>query len=232
MSLPANSRYYHSYTLNDRLGWASFLSVVLALALLLIVDVVDMNGRKPYHHTIPLPAKVDRVNSTMYVVQDGAITADQLCQGSRNGADRIQISRTLPRLGGQLIQCGHEQYWNDHRAPSPNFGQAAVKVFTNLPADAAIIFLLVLFWQYPLRYQFAWNRASKREQRAREAEEREKAISEQRARELAAAQQQIRFDRLKSELVSEWSKPDSVIDDDAFEQKLADLEAKRERGEL
>lgn len=221
--------------LQQRIGWAVFLSIVLTAALLITTAIVDGQGRKGYHHTTPLPPKVIQIDQSRYVVLDHAIDATKICTGPvSSDANRIETARDLKVRGtdATYVECGHGQYWDDHRAPSVNLIHAGQKVLFNpFTILGGALFLLIL-WSFPLRYYIAWERWESALTRQQQAERAKKAADESRLRELAAAEQQIKFDRLRSELVNEWSRADSPMSDQDFESKLADLDGKRDRGEL
>jgi len=226
----------------QRMGWAVFLTIVLGAALLIVTAVVDGQGRKGYHHTTPLPPKVIQLDDSRYVVLDKAVDASAICTGpTSSDTDRIEQTRELDTVkigtngetaAATYVVCGHEQYWNDHRAPSVNLLHAGQKVLLSpFTIIGGGIFLLVL-WSFPIRYLIAWDLWEKQRTREAQAAQEKKEADENRLRELAAAEQQIKFDRLRSELVNEWSRADSPMSDQDFESKLADLDSKRDRGEL
>ena len=223
-----NNRRFYQHELNERWGWASFWTFWLLVANLIGVAVWDGQGRKDYHHTTPIPAGVEALSDDTFIVKNGAMTATELCQGADSSSgDRIVAVREL-KLGGEYIECGHNQYWNDKRAKSLNFGGAVQAMFTHPLVLIGNAGALWLFFQFPLRYKLAWRKQqalNKKQTKKQELEARE-------AERMIEAQQMVRFEKLKSELVAEWSKPDSLISDEAFERKLGQLEQRRDRGEL
>jgi hypothetical protein len=230
MSFPTHPDYFYSSKLEGRFITATVLTFFATVACLLAITVWDSSGRKPHDHPEALPAKVEQLDPRTYLIADHSVQPTDICRGHGGGSDgqRLEVVKELPKISSQFVVCGHSQSWNDKRVKSLSFWGAA-EHFIRWPLTIpAIVISLILFWQYPIRYRFAWNRA-----KAREAEtQRQKNLQADEARLLHAAQQQIRFDRLKSELVAEWSKADSSVSDEDFERKLGELDARRERGEL
>lgn len=214
---------FRSFELTERWQWASMGYFFAFFAVLITMMVIDGEGRKDYHHTTPIPAKVAQVSSYQYVLQPGAkVTADDICQFTDADGSRIQSNKRVGAI--TYVECGHSQYWNDHRAASPDLVGAAGIFVADWRYMAPVIFFLLLCTQLPVRYWIAWERAQRREEKAA----RPKQIDMEKARLVAAAEIGGRYDRLISELKVEWTKPNTPMTDDAFETKLGDLEQKRD----
>jgi hypothetical protein len=143
-----------------------------------------------------------------------------VCGGATDSTARI------PTTGETFVDCYEDSKvtWNDHRDRSVNFAHAAVHIATATWGQLLIgLYLLIAFAPISVFVGYWANQARKLEQANKP-----KRIDMEKARLVAAAEIGGRYDRLISELKVEWTKPNTQMSDQDFENKLGDLERKRD----
>lgn len=224
-----NDRYYgelHTYRkdFGDWVLTGVVVTVLVLAASAIAIGVWDGAGRKDYNHPGPVPAKVVQISKDQYLIADGGPQVSEVCGGA------IDSTAKIGKINSTFVDCYEDDKitWNDHRARSLNYIGAADHFIHSIYVDVLLFLAAFGAWGGLAGHVLRWYRIAGRNMRANEVE----AIDYEKARLLAAAEQDTRFNRLKRELEDAWTRLDDPISDEAYERKLGDLIAKRDKGEL
>jgi hypothetical protein len=134
--------------MNESQGIGLFCWVCVALiAALISVGIIDGQGREERQHVGELPAGVEQLSPTAYLIEQGGPQPLDICQGKTADGDRIRSTKTLTRINRSpmFIECARSQEWGIDEPLSEGFDDAMVTVGTSLIAWAVAGGTLFLF---------------------------------------------------------------------------------------
>lgn len=223
---------------NTFLGWLAAWTVVFVIALLLAGGIHDSGGLQEHEHRGSLPANVSQPLSDTYIVSGAKAMGRNyggICgpEEAKSGVDRSVPINTakLPREEDTvLVLCNDGQEWNVDKEKSPNYSQSLEYVLLQpwFSAPLALWLLGILGWMgsiaIPARIQEGKQRKLLKEKQERLALE--QAKKERREAELLRQRDEMRANLVKTmqeSLTEAWAKPDSMISDQLFEERMSAL---------
>jgi uncharacterized membrane protein len=173
----------------DEYAWLLFWLALALLTTLFWVGIYDGMGRKPWHHTGPLPESVGQIDPQTYIL-NGKTDPNDICIGGSTGLGDPTIDKLahIRGIDGVYLRCSREQTWNDHRAKSVNFAHSIGPVVTN-PIYISIIGGSLLIFGLPALLVLERNllRVMRAKRRKKEEAKTEYDVAERMLRELTAA---------------------------------------------
>lgn len=154
----------------ERFNWASVWSVLVVIATLAIfTTAMDSSGRQKYEHAGPIPAGIEQLSPSAYLLPVGALP-EKFCGGGTGGHSvSYQKNFTGKARDFTYVQCEEEQRWNVSEPGSPNWGHSFLRVSTSFPAWLVIAPIVALL------YGLMWYPMYRRDRRKVKAEKRQAA---------------------------------------------------------